>query len=317
VFAIPLPRDSTRQRRQRRWLAPALACGLLSTSALLGGEAPRTPRAVGAFIRFETTGREEGHLDTAIRSYSRPDGVTVALIAVVHVGDRAYFEQLQRLFEGYDALLYEMIREGGAPSPAKADTDHPVSQVQLGVKSLLDLEFQLDVIDYAKTNFVHADLDPQTFSRLQEERGESILGLMLRTALEENDRQKGDPKSTLASFQMFWALMRSDRSRQLKFLIGQQMEQLEASAAGLDKGGPTVLVSGRNEKAVQVLQDQIQLGRKKLGIFYGAGHMPDLDRRLFDVGFKPVGEQWLTAWEVRRERMARQPPSGAPTNPQP
>ena len=35
--------------------------------------------------------------------------------------------------------------------------------------------FQLDGIDYNAGNFVHADLDTETFHRMQEERGESIL----------------------------------------------------------------------------------------------------------------------------------------------
>jgi hypothetical protein len=288
-------------RRFGALAAALLACG---PALMLGGEPAVGPASAStntplrAFMRFETTGRESGHLDTAMRSYARKDGVSVALIAVVHVGDRSYYDALQRRFEGYDALLYEMIREGGARPGARVDTDNPVSQVQLALKDLLDLEFQLDRLDYSRTNFVHADLDPQTFSRLQEERGESILGLMLQAALEAEDRQKDDPRSALSSFQMFWALMGSNRSRQLKFLIGQQMDQLEAAAAGLDRGRPTVLVSGRNAQAIQVLQDQIKLGKRTLGIFYGAGHMPDLERRLADLGFQPAGEQWLTAWRV-------------------
>jgi hypothetical protein len=273
-----------------------------------------TNQALRSFLRFETTGPEEGHLDTAIRSYRRADDVTVALVAAVHVGDRTYFEQLQDQFRGYDALLYEMIREGGVRPGSTVDTDNLVSQVQVGLKHLLDLEFQLDVLDYGRTNFVHADLDPLTFSRLQEERGESILGLMLRAALEEDRRQQNDPRSTLTSFQMFWALLRSDRSRQFKFLVGQQMDQLEAAAAGLDQGGPTVLVSGRNEKAIRVLQDQIQLGKKRLGIFYGAGHMPDLERRLLELGFKAAGERWITAWELRPRRAPVPPPPPRRTN---
>jgi hypothetical protein len=261
-----------------------------------------TNLAVNAFLRFEVTGRDSGHLDTAVRSYGRSDGVSVALIAAVHVADRAYFDQLQRLFERYDALLYELIREGGARADVRVDTDNPVSQAQLGLKTLLNLEFQLEAINYARPNFVHADLDPETFQRLQTARGESILGLMLHAALEAEERAPDDGQSTLSAFQMFWALLRSDRSRHLKFLLGQQMGQLEAAAAGLDKGGPTVLVSDRNAKAIEVLQAQIQSGKRALGIFYGAGHMPDLERRLLELGFRRGNVEWIRAWDVGDDR---------------
>ena len=42
------------------------------------------------------------------------------------------------------------------------------------------MDFQLDDVDYQKKNFVHADLDAETFAKMQEEKGESIVGLMLR-----------------------------------------------------------------------------------------------------------------------------------------
>ena len=40
-------------------------------------------------------------------------------------------------------------------------------------------------------------------------------------------------------------------------------------------------------------------------ILYGAGHMPDMARRLTEqLGYRPTGEQWLTAFEVDLERSA-------------
>jgi hypothetical protein len=52
---------------------------------------------------------------------------------------------------------------------------------------------------------------------------------------------------------------------------------------------------------VRVLEDEIKRGRRKLGIFYGAGHMPDFERRLEVLGFKKSHEHWLVAWDIRRD----------------
>jgi hypothetical protein len=270
---------------------------------VLGAEATNAP--LREFMRFEMIGRDEGHLDTVVRSYRRRDGVTVSLFAAVHVADRAYYEKLQRMFEDCDALLYEMIRDRETAPTGQVDKDNPLSQLQLGMKSLLGLEFQLDRIDYRRPNFVHADLDPEAFFRLQRERGESILGLMLRAILEEQSRQANTPQGTLGGYQLLFALLSADRAHTLKLVLGQQMDRMESMLAGIDQGQSgqgSVLVSGRNEHALRVLQEQIRAGKRRLGIFYGAGHMPDFERRLQALGFERSGERWLVAWDIRRQK---------------
>jgi hypothetical protein len=296
---------------RRRWQARILLRGL--AGAIAWGLAPAVagpntpaPTNSASFIRFEATGRDEGRVQTAITTYARVDGVAVSLIAAVHVGDRAYYDRLQQLFTNYDALLYEMIRDRDDPAPAVAQADHPVSQLQIGLKSLLDLEFQLDRIDYAKTNFVHADLDPATFARLQKEKGETILGLLLRVALEEEARQREPTDSSLESLQFLLALFHPNRAHHLKLLLGRQMDRIENMLAGIEDDQGTVLVRGRNEHALRVLQDQIRRGRKKLALFYGAGHMPDFAQQLEQAGFKKIAQRWETAWDIRRQKPIRQ-----------
>ena len=63
----------------------------------------------------------------------------------------------------------------------------------------------------------------------------------------------------------------------------------------------SVLLSGRNKVAVDTLLEEIEKGKKKLGIFYGAGHMPDLEKRLRRLGFRKVGQTWLVAWDIRKK----------------
>lgn len=295
---------------------------LLLLAALLLGPVPHATRAAeGAaatnaaaaaaqdpqveFLRFVKSGPSEGHLDTAVKRYERAsDKAAVTLIAVVHVGDAAYYERLQRSFERYDALLYEMIRDrDDAPAPAERG-EHPISQLQVGMKRLLELEFQLDRIDYSKSNFVHADLDPETFGKLQEERGETIFGLLLKAALEEQRRQSTNAAAPLNPFALLIALASSDRGHQLKMMMGREMAQMEGVLAGIDKtkdGKGSAILSGRNEHAMKVLGQQIAKGRRNLAIFYGAGHMPDLEKRLGDQGFKRVQEDWMVAWDVRKK----------------
>jgi len=60
-----------------------------------------------------------------------------------------------------------------------------------------------------------------------------------------------------------------------------------------------VLITERNRAALKVLRDQLNAGKKDLAIFYGAGHLADMDERLReDFGFEPVSITWLTAWDL-------------------
>ena len=49
----------------------------------------------------------------------------------------------------------------------------------------------------------------------------------------------------------------------------------------------------------RALSERLEKGDKKLGIFYGAAHMPDFEQRLQKLGFKLTRKQWRTAWDIR------------------
>ena len=93
--------------------------------------------------------------------------VTVDLVGAVHVGEREYYDQLNQLFESYDAVLYELVApEGTRVVPGqKRASSNPVSFLQKVMKNVLKLEFQLDRIDYTKPNMVHADMSPKSFRK--------------------------------------------------------------------------------------------------------------------------------------------------------
>ena len=48
-----------------------------------------------------------------------------------------------------------------------------------------------------------------------------------------------------------------------------------------------------------MLKQQLAKGKKKIGIFYGAGHLNDMDERLRkDFNLQPASITWLTAWDL-------------------
>src|SRR5262249_44271283 len=107
--------------------------------------------------------------------------LTVDLIAVVHVADRDYYEKLNKHFTQYDALLYELVAPAGTkiPKGGKKNNDNLVSLLQNLMKLALGLDHQMDVVDYTKKNFVHADMSPQDMAAAMEKRGDTAFTLTL------------------------------------------------------------------------------------------------------------------------------------------
>ena len=254
----------------------------------------------GEFIRVKETD-DAAKLQTALFGYEK-DGVHVDLIGAIHVADKKYYRFLNKRFETYGVLLFEMVggeNLGGGKKPedaAKAKGENKLDGLRMLYGSLektLGLVGQGSVIDYFAKNFVHADLTMKEFEAMQKERGESLLGFMIRAGIAA-DKPEKEP----SSINMMRGLL-TGRSELLK------LEMIHTMADGgeqIDKmAGENVIISDRNAKCMEVLDREIAKGAKKIGIFYGAAHFPDMEKRMTERGFKRVRSQWLTAWNVAKE----------------
>lgn len=280
--------------------------GLAGWSCAQPTEAP----APSDFARFTPIGENEGLFETSVTTYRDAAGRTVTLVAAVHIADARHYRELNRLFKGFEAVLYELVAEEGTrPRPGRASG--LLSMFQRMLKSGLGLEFQLDAIDYSAKNLVHADLDPRSFARLQEEKGENLLTLMLRAMGAEarrlrEEREKADQKGGADSTErraltdLVTAFRRRRGRHLLRLSFARQLEQMEALAAGFSgkDGKGSVLVEGRNARAFEVLDSLLKEGKRNLAIYYGAAHMPDMEERLAARGFEKVDKRWLVAWDI-------------------
>ena len=240
-------------------------------------------------------------MQTSVVTFRPKDssGVTVDLIGAVHVADKSYFRQLNVLFKQYDALLYELVAPEDHNIPTGGRSQHPVGQMQQGLKSMLDLDYQLEQIDYTKRNFVHADMSPEEFSRVMSERGESFLQMMMRMMGSALVLQRTNGRGSDAD--ILFALFASDRSLRLKRIMATQFGDLEGTMSALEGDDGSTIIGQRNRKALEVLRREIAKEKKRIGIFYGAGHLPDMEERLAEgFGFYPdeTSIKWLTAWDM-------------------
>ena len=226
--------------------------------------------------------------------------VVVDLIGAVHVADKGYFRKLNRLFTQYDSLLYELVAPEENNVPTGGTSQHPVGQMQQGMKSMLDLAYQLEEIDYTKKNFVHADMSPEEFSRVMGQRGESFPQMLMKMMGAALVMQKADGRGSDAD--ILFAFFAKDRSKRLKQVMSTQFGNLDSTMGILEGEDGSTIIGQRNRKALEVLRRELKNGKKRIGIFYGAGHLPDMEKRLAEgFGLYPNKKsiKWLTAWDMR------------------
>jgi hypothetical protein len=265
-------------------------------------------------------------------------GPTVWLAGASHIGDPAYYRALQKHLDAQTIVLYEGVNSDthprhvpkpGAPAdkplppPASAPASTPPAagsetnagySMQSALATSLGLVFQLDAIDYDRTNFLNSDLsvlqiqrlllnDPgapaaapgekgrssPTFDALlQIMDGSSFIGSIAKWAVQSIG---ADPKmQATTKFMLIEALggMKGDFS---------QLRGLPPDVQNLLK----ILVQARNQNVLDDLKaESAAIPRSgSIAIFYGTGHMPDLEKRLTgEFHYRPDGDLWFTAFSV-------------------
>ncbi len=301
-----------------------------TTRATMGpatNPATKPAAAIQKFLRFEAVGAG-GKLQSPIITYRNAAGVSVDLIPAIHLGDKAYFHALNDRFKAYDALLYEMVKPKGV-SPADVikarkqpgnDAAVPmVSMIQQMLGEMLDLSFQLDEVDYSPANFVHADLDAETFAQMQEQKGEDMFGLILQQAMAQMAKGDAGPGDGMDFGALMAAMQSPDGGRMLKLTLAKNLNQLDALLGGMDVLKGSVILSERNRVALSTLRKNIESGKKRIGLFYGAAHMSEIEKDLVEImGLKPTGQvEWITAWDLTAPTTQPAPEQPAPPRTEP
>ena len=253
-------------------------------------------------------------LDAAIVSYKNADGVVVDLIGAIHIGERTYYDALNKRMKDYDAVLYELVAERGqkpGDKQAEASGTNPLRAVQTSICEVLGLQFQLSCIDYSPANFVHADLSPEELKKRMQDRGESPMVYFLealtniikqKNKLEALNLQKADQEEFNGDKLMLGllqGLLTHRPSPIVKRFLAIQFDDLDRQMEAFSGGLGKLIVEDRNAACLEVLDKQMKLGKKHLGIFYGAAHFPAMEKQLLKQGFAKTDTVWLEAWQLR------------------
>lgn len=257
--------------------------------------------SLSPYIRYDTG---KAGVDTSILTYRNSKGQTVDLVSAVHVAAPTYYSTLNKRFRSYDAVLYELVLPDemvGQRLPSELDTDSGVSGLQSMIARSLGLSTQLAKVDYSPVNFVHADLTQNGLSQRMAQRKESLLSYLMKVMASSNSIDQnalGVSEQELA--QLDFNAMLSGRTsaadrRTLRKLLAATLTQ---SGGVLHALGDTAIIAERNKAALKVLDREVADGKQRLALFYGAAHMPDLQKQLEQKGWRKTGEEWIRAWDI-------------------
>jgi hypothetical protein len=260
------------------------------------------------FVRF-IPGAEswQGQLQTAVVSYENDQGISLDLAAAIHIGEASYYEALNSYFGSRDAVLYELIAEPSVrPGPGTVNTGgSSLGVLQQYLAAFLDIEFQLEKIDYSAANFIHADLSPSQLQEIMQAKNESFFSMFLSLAAAQmaaaQSRAADDvPVSTLSMMALIRALLADDQANAFKYLFAEELGRSGGVIVGVELEQQLTLLGDRNRVALAVLEETLQQSASsKITLFYGAAHMPGLEREITSsLGFRRVDQRWITAWQI-------------------
>jgi hypothetical protein len=139
-------------------------------------------------------------------------------------------------------------------------------------------------------------------------RGESLPQLLMKLvklstdpeikkSLEANGYKEGSLEGVNPLLILLRGPTQEDRLKIRRFMA-QGLVGSDAVMKVLEGNKGFSLITDRNSEVMAVLNRETALGKRKIAIFYGVGHLPDLHKRLLEQGYRLAKIEWLNAWNM-------------------
>lgn len=285
------------------------------------------------FARYDGYGEVAGDLQIASVDYKKPgSNVVVRLTGVIHIGDKGYYETLQReALDTADVVLFEGVKIEGQDENPEPQAGGNLGSLYSQMGNLLGVGFQKDGIDYTRENFVHCDMTLPKDNPLNQQMGGGQMQQALQmlgpiaafkqmlTQGKDGQRTEDAIKHQMAQM-MIKQMNGEDNTDMLEKLKGQDgalppgmRSQAERAAKAL-KGSPIMPNMGMTPEMKELILDKRndhvleQLGQRLestdpsqklvIAVFYGAAHNPGLAAGIEKLGYEEVSRTWFRAWAM-------------------
>jgi hypothetical protein len=299
----------------RAALTLTLLTGLLSACSTPKGNRPFLPP--GPYVRMFQADSNHVALQIAAKKFVpvTGKGPAIWMTGVCHIGESNYFVRLQQHLDTKTLVLFEGIGDASTHNPppprpnavgtnSTSDETLPkpkLSTLQFSIADSLGLTFQLEAIDYDRPNFRNSDLSVEQLQELMTESGGAgSFNRLLQTM------EGGSWLDAIMQISLRFLGTNPKLQALSKLMLIEVLGQMEGDLEQLSlppevKRLLDVLIARRNQKVLSDLKLELRHIRRRdsLAVFYGTGHMPDLEERLRrDFQYQPTEQIWFTAFSV-------------------
>ena len=329
---------------QARFYSFLLALPLLAISmagCASGSVRHAKPGPPEPYMRVQRPDAETVQLQIAVRKFlpARGHGPAVWLAGASHIGETNYYASLESHLDAQTLVLYEGVGEHprqprhrpginspNVPPPSSKVSAEKMSggaSLQVTMARSLGLVFQLQAINYDRTNFCNSDLSvAQIQALMQPERKvvPSGAGSGRSRRADADDSSFQDLLGAMDGTSVFGALARGifqiigsspKLQAMTKLALIEVFGQIRGDMAQMQGLPPEmkrlfeVLIRERNKVVIADLKEELRHTSRadSITIFYGAGHLVDMEKRLrHELRYVPVEEFWLPVFSVNTEK---------------
>jgi len=187
--------------------------------------------------------------------------------------------------------------------PIEPRHENDEDSLQADLARTLNLQFQLDGIDYDHESWRCSDMAIDQVERAMKEKGSDFS--IVSGALAGSSFPAQIVKAILGMVRFADMLLDGMAVEMLKIMIIEMLGDETVMRESIRQFGPgfnEVIVEQRNQVVIDDLKQILETDPevKSVAVFYGAAHMPDLAQRLLDqLQYEPAGEtEWIEAISV-------------------
>ncbi len=243
-----------------------------------------------AYTKSVTLSSGVVEMHTAAQKFTAPGKPDVWLVGVVHIGEKQYYADLVKLLDDQGVVLFEGVKPS-AKAPERPAEDKPQTPIYKALSDALQLEFQSTQIKTDKPNWVNSDLSWDDLDQLNKEKNAG------KPSSFDQIKQVLDPSSSMGK--MLVSLLQT-ATPGMKEGIKMILVKNVASGKGqtMDKATQEIIIDARNKSVMDTFAKTLKSDSapKSVGIFWGAAHMPGLEKDLAtQYGYKAGERKWFQA----------------------
>lgn len=256
----------------------------------------------GEYVRTIQSGTDTFSLQTGSRVFRKAGSADIDLIGAIHAAEPAYYQELTSDLHKASLVLYEGVSDANQPRYTEKQRNKATEKSAYNrLANSQGLVSQHRAIPYAQKNYRNCDMNFQEMQQtLQREIAQGgSKGQAAQQAYDELNSVNTAVRGNNFMLNAVIGLIGSNhalKSRARFMLVS--MGAGNSDDLGSSRRLQTLMIQDRNAHVISELQKTLrnEPNQRRIALFFGAAHLPDFEKRLLRLGYRPAGPvRWHNA----------------------